>query len=173
MSDEPQTEPAAAVVVTEADMLPNGPFAELSDLDDRMMRALQAYSRSLDIQAACTAAGIAYDTWFTWRWRYPQFAKMVDQVRETVVPEVEDAHYRAAIGGNVDAQKSILKAHSEKYRDQKSAAEKGVITEAELSRIINLMGRAVDMVIPNGEITTPGTEIKERIREAWLDIVTR
>jgi hypothetical protein len=56
------------------------------------------------------------------------------------------------------------------------------ISEAELNRIFNAMGRVVDVLIPNGIINdgiadelrmVTGERLKEKIRDGWLAIVTR
>jgi hypothetical protein len=97
---------------------PDEPWAELTKLDEKMGIALNAYAKSLDIAAACKVAGVAYDTWYTWRHRHPQFKEMIEDVKRIAVPEVEDALFRSAKGGNVEAAKTILKAHDPKYRDK-------------------------------------------------------
>lgn len=164
-SDEPSD--PNTIVLTAQDFHPDDPFAELTRLDEKMGRALSAYAKSLDISAACQVAGIADATWYTWRHRYPQFIDMIDRVKRVAVPEVEDSLFRAAKGGNVEAAKTILKAHDPKYRERQVIE----VVSPDVQRRLGLQADAImqlcRMELPEPFKTTFPVKLAERLREVW------
>jgi hypothetical protein len=148
----------ATLVLTEQDFHPDDPFAEFTKLDEKMGRALSA---------SCEAAGIAYDTWFVWRHRHPQFAKMVDRVRVLALPEVEDSLFRAAIAGNVEAAKTIMKAHSMKYRERQVIEVVSPDVQQRLARQADTMLQILQMELEPGIAAKLAVKLAEALREIW------
>lgn len=64
---------------------------------------------------ACQAAGISHGTLWNWCVADPRFSRMVDKALLARVKHVEDALYKSAVQGSVQAQKYFL---NNRARDQ-------------------------------------------------------
>lgn len=165
VSDE--TRDPNTLVLTEQDFHPDDPFAEITKLDEKMGRALSAFARSLSVEESCTAAGIAYSTWYVWRHRYPQFADMVERVRRVALPEVEDSLFRSAKGGNVEAAKTILKAHDPKYREKQVIEVVSPDVQRRLAAQADAILQVCQMELAQPVAATVAGKIAEKLREIW------
>lgn len=164
MADEPNALTPADDFPLET---PEGPFGDFSRLDERMGRALQAFAKSLDVEKSCEAAGVAYNTWYTWRHRYPEFVQAEEQIRNQKADQVEDAHVRAALEGNVEAQKSILKAYKPRYRDRQTIEVVSPDVQQRLQRQADAIVHLCQMELPEPYKSTFAAKIAETLREIW------
>jgi len=155
------------LVLHPQDFHPDDPFAELTKLDEKMGRALDAFARSLSVEAACTHVGIAYSTWYVWRHRYPQFAEMVERVRRLALPEVEDSLFRQAKDGNVEAAKTILKAHDQKYRERQVIEVVSPDVQRRLMDQANAIIEVCRAELSAEQGATLAAKLAERLREIW------
>lgn len=56
------------------------------------------------VSGACAGAKISRETFYAWYREDPDFAKKVDEAKESRVQHVEDALYKNAIGGGLTAE---------------------------------------------------------------------
>ena len=75
----------------------------------RMLAICRSLKNGATYQAAFKAADVTSETVWRWRRKWPRFGDIIQNLwDQSVVRVVEDAHYSAAVRGNVIAQMHIL-----------------------------------------------------------------
>jgi len=72
------------------------------------------------IQAACNSVKLSRTTFYNWMKNDPAFAQKIQNIKEELIDDVENALMEAALAGNVTAQIFYLKHnYPERYGDKK------------------------------------------------------
>lgn len=91
--------------------------------------------------------GISRDTLNEYKKKYPDFSDLLKKGKEVSDEEVENALYKAALGGNITAQIFWLKnRRPEKWRDKPDTDKKEAIEIIVKKEIIDLRGDSVKYV---------------------------
>lgn len=90
----------------------------IQQTEARKAKALAQYRRFGSVSSACAAAGIARRTFYNWLEQDREFAGLLQDARDDVADELEEAAMRRAMGGSDRMIIFLLKANRPwKYRE--------------------------------------------------------
>lgn len=118
-----------------------------------------------DIKKAAASIGVSRYTIYNWKKKDKSLARLMEEVREEAVFEIEDCLFDNAKRGNVTAQIFILtNLYPDKYRHvskielNKTENELGVYTDAELVAQINEIAKQLNIPVDEVEGDLNGIE---------------
>lgn len=88
------------------------------DKDSTIPKFLESLRSGQPEYNAAQAAGISLDTVWHWKREVPGFSEQIAEAKLTSVSMVEDALYKTALKGSVQAQLAWLEKHDKGWRDR-------------------------------------------------------
>lgn len=74
----------------------------------RIKKLLKSFKAGATTVAACEAAGITTTALWDWCKKWPRLEMKIEKLKESRVQFVEDAMFKSAVSGDVNAQKNYL-----------------------------------------------------------------
>lgn len=93
--------------------------------------------------SACGAGGVSYSAWYDWKRDTPGLQERVVEARRARITLVEDALFKTAIKGSVQAQLAFLERYDAEWRDRlKDSAGKTLVLDGTAAVMLSMMDPA-------------------------------